>query len=98
MAMYVDDLGRASIGNMSVLTEIENDLATILGLIFKQAKDVHAVRHMKYIGFELETNDSVVRAAVPAEFIAELMTLLEGIIANDGVVSVGQLEKVLGKA
>jgi hypothetical protein len=39
IAMYVDDSGQAAQTNMRFMVEVQNDLAAILGLIYKLSKD-----------------------------------------------------------
>ena len=43
MAMYVDDHGQAVLHHYEVLKHIENELAALLGMVYKAAKDVSNV-------------------------------------------------------
>ena len=58
-------MGFAVFQHIHLVTQIMNDLAALWGLIYKQAKDVIGVREMKFIGFDLRTDDTTVSVRVP---------------------------------
>ena len=53
MAMYVDDHGQAVVKYYEVLRHIENELAALLGMVYKASKDVSNASNMKFIGFNI---------------------------------------------
>ena len=53
LAMFVDDSGIGVFRHMDLVTEIQNDLAAMLGLVYKTAKDELDVSSMKFIGFDV---------------------------------------------
>ena len=80
--MYVDDLGLACAAHMSVLTRVQDDLAALLGMVFKKAKDVLGVRDMKFIGFNISIRNSEVIVSVPSEFQVATATSIRALLDN----------------
>ena len=70
--MYVDDLGQACWRHMSVLRIVEDELAVLLGLLYKHSKDVFYAKELKFIGFMIRVTADSVDVAVPTEFITKL--------------------------
>ena len=62
---------------MSFLFEVEADLAAILGLIFKHAKDVCSRQQMKFIGFDIRTDTPEVMVRVPPEYCTKVVAMIE---------------------
>ena len=76
LAIFVDDMGFAVFKYIALVTRIMNDLAALLGLIYKQAKDVIGVREMKFIGFDISTGGDVVSVRVPTDYVDKLLVVL----------------------
>ena len=97
LAIFVDDMGFAVFQHISLVTTIMNDLAALLGLIYKQSKDVIGVHEMKFIGFDIDTETDRVRVRVPVAYITKLRALLLPFITNPRGHTIGVLESLVGK-
>ena len=53
LAIYSDDLGVASPGYNKLIRHISSDLGSMLGFLFKSAKDVEDSSTMEFIGYEI---------------------------------------------
>ena len=60
MAMYVDDHGQAVFNNYELVKQVEEDLAALLGMVYKTSKDVSDVTQMKFIGFNIRTDSDTI--------------------------------------
>jgi hypothetical protein len=56
---------------------VEDDLAALLGMVYKYSKDVVDSPHMKFIGFELQVGNDNVVVSVPLAFQAEVAELIK---------------------
>ena len=69
LAMFVDDSGIGVFDHMDFVTMVQNDLAAMLGLVYKFSKDELGVSHMKLIGFEVSCSSCDVRVKVPDAYV-----------------------------
>lgn len=76
LGIYSDDLGISSAGFNRIIREISTDLGSMLGFVFKTAKDVESSTTMDFIGYEICTAGQRVTVRAKASIRARLATFL----------------------
>ena len=93
--MYSDDLGMASAGYNDLIIYISNDLASLLGMIFKWRKDVESAKILELIGYEIYLSPSGIWIRARPKLIAKLLTLL-ATLTTDSPITFASVEQLLG--
>ena len=97
LAMFVDDSRIGVFQHMDLVTEIQNDLAAMLGLVYKTAKDELDVSSMKFIGFDVWCTETNIQVRLPQDSNAKLVASISEILRNTKITTLGTLESVIGK-
>jgi hypothetical protein len=85
MAMYVDDHGQAVFNNYELVKQVEEDLAALLGMVYKTSKDVSDVTQMKFIGFNIRTDSDTINVQVPPEYLQTLREDIQTSLAQSRI-------------
>ena len=78
-----------------MIFRVMDDMAALLGVVFKKIKDVIGVRYMEFIGFGISTTGGRVEISVPEDKVARMLTQLEE--CKGHAVAAEALESVLGR-
>ena len=76
LGIYSDDLGIISAGFNCIIREISTDLGSMLGFVFKTAKDVESSATMDFIGYEICTAGQRMTICAKVSICTRLATFL----------------------
>ncbi len=82
---------------MEFVKEVQNDIAAMLGMIYKKSKDEIGVSEMKFIGYDIKTTADAVYVRVPGDFIEKTIVTLQTLLDNNTTVTLRMLESAVGK-